>query len=59
MKVSELIFKLRQAYLEHGDLIVRLDTDEEPECDYVLYLEEGEEEGFHPEAHICLMGKSN
>ena len=55
MTVVELIFKLQQMYLEHGDVIVRLHNDEETECNGVIFLDVNEEEGFHPEPHLCLM----
>lgn len=42
MFVSELLFKLKQAYLEHGDLSVRIDDDRESELLDILYLPEDE-----------------
>lgn len=55
MTVTELIFKLQQAYFKYGDVPVYIHSDEEPECSGIIYLAEGEEEGLHNEAHLCLM----
>ena len=43
-------------YFKHGDVIVRINDDEESECNGVIFLDLNEEEGFHPEPHFCLMG---
>lgn len=53
MTVTELIFELQQAYFKYGDVPVRIHSDEEPECNAVIYLAEGEE-SLHNEAHLCL-----
>lgn len=53
MTLTELIFELQQAYFKYGDVPVRIHSDEEPECNAIIYLAEGEE-NLHNEAHLCL-----
>lgn len=43
MRVSELLFKLKQMYLEYGDLPVRIKDDKESEILDILCLPEDEE----------------
>ncbi len=42
MRISKLLFRLKQMYLEHGDLPVRIEDDRESELLDVLYLPEDE-----------------
>lgn len=42
MRVSELLFKLKQMYLEYGDLPVRIKDDKESEILDILCLPEDE-----------------
>lgn len=53
MTVTELIFKLQQAYFKYGDVPVYIYLDEESECNGVIYLTE-EEDNLHNEAHLSL-----
>ena len=56
MTITELIFKLKQMYFKHGDVIVRINDDKESECNKVIFLDLNEEKKLHPEPHFCLMG---
>lgn len=42
MRVSKLLFRLKQMYLKYGDLPVRIEDDRESELLDVLYLPEDE-----------------
>lgn len=53
MTVTELIFKLQQAYFKYGDVPIYIQSDEESECNGVIYLAK-EENNLHNEAHLCL-----
>lgn len=51
MRVSELLFKLKQMYLEYGDLPVRIKDDKESEILDILCLPEDEK----LEEHFLLL----